>query len=140
METRREFISQVTKGSCALMVGGSVLSLSSCSSTAYILTVDSDEKEITVPITAFDKGNFRLIKRKGAENIIIVKESENDYNAYLMKCTHKGFALKAREDKIQCPLHGSQFDFKGNVLRGPAKASLRSFETKIEGDKLLIIT
>ena len=57
-------------------------------------------------------------------------------------CTHEdadlglGFLV---EDRVVCPLHLSQFDLRtGNVLNPPAVASLRRFNTKTEGEMILV--
>jgi cytochrome b6-f complex iron-sulfur subunit len=66
-------------------------------------------------------------------------------------CTHLGclYAWRDQEGKFICPCHGSQFEYNGTYLRGPAPRSLDRFvvqfvtpegevvaETNAEGDPL----
>jgi len=40
---------------------------------------------------------------------------------------------------ITCPWHGAMFDVtSGKVLEGPATRDIKTYETKIDGDKVLI--
>src|SRR5271157_5733739 len=40
---------------------------------------------------------------------------------------------------ITCPLHGAMFDVtSGKVLEGPATEDVKTYETKVVGDKILI--
>ena len=62
---------------------------------------------------------------------------DEDDTVYLVDitCTHMGCELKwnSQEKSWDCPCHGSRFDYKGNILEGPAEYSLNSYsEPKIK--------
>jgi nitrite reductase/ring-hydroxylating ferredoxin subunit len=41
------------------------------------------------------------------------------------------------ETTVICPCHGSEFDVRsGEVLQGPARKPLATYETRVEGDNL----
>ena len=49
------------------------------------------------------------------------------------RCTHLGCRYKWNQEKqlFECPCHGSEFDIRGDVIRGPASRSLpRMFLTE----------
>lgn len=50
------------------------------------------------------------------------KDEEGNEHILDIKCTHMGCELKWNELEASwdCPCHGSRFDYKGNVLEGPA--------------------
>ena len=54
---------------------------------------------------------------------------DDDGNVYILDttCTHVGCELKWNdlEKSWDCPCHGSRFDYKGNVLNGPAETPLK---------------
>jgi nitrite reductase/ring-hydroxylating ferredoxin subunit len=43
------------------------------------------------------------------------------------------------KETITCPCHGSIFDVKtGNVMKGPAKKPEPAYQTKTEGEQILV--
>lgn len=42
-----------------------------------------------------------------------------------LTCTHLGCTVTVTAGELVCPCHGSRFDRRGNVLRGPAEKPLR---------------
>merc|ERR1712146_320002 len=64
---------------------------------------------------------------KGDAHYLIVKEDGSIENyAINAVCTHLGCVVpwKRAANKYICPCHGSQYDFTGKVVRGPAPLSL----------------
>jgi len=80
------------------------------------------------------------VEAKGKE--IAVANLDGKYYAIGNRCTHMGCMLSdgtLKEEKITCPCHGSTFDVKtGNVVNGPAKKPEPAYETKIEGEQVLV--
>jgi len=73
---------------------------------------------------------------------IAICHTEEGYFAIENVCTHddgplgegclEGFA-------IECPRHGAKFDVRdGKVLQMPAAFPIRTFETRLESDRILI--
>jgi len=84
--------------------------------------------EITEPgngITVFD--DFIIIKN--AEKILVLSS----------KCPHSGCRInKIENDIIICPCHGSQFNNKGELLKGPAYKNLQKLPFTRKNNKLII--
>jgi Rieske Fe-S protein len=70
--------------------------------------------------------------------ICVFRQSDGQYIALLMQCTHQGTELQAFGDRLQCPAHGSEFDREGQVTQGPADTALRQFPVTLENQQLLI--
>jgi menaquinol-cytochrome c reductase iron-sulfur subunit len=70
----------------------------------------------------------------------VVKQPDNSVVAFGPQCTHLGCAYHWDEEKTEflCPCHNSLFSIDGKVLAGPAPRPLDRYETKIEGNKLLL--
>jgi menaquinol-cytochrome c reductase iron-sulfur subunit len=70
----------------------------------------------------------------------VVKRPDNEVVAFGPQCTHLGCAYHWEEGKNEflCPCHSSLFSVDGKVVSGPAPRPLDRFETKVEGNKLLI--
>lgn len=70
----------------------------------------------------------------------VVKQEDNSLVAFGPICTHLGCAIHWDESKSEflCPCHNSLFSIDGQVLSGPAPRPLDRYETKIDGNKLLL--
>jgi menaquinol-cytochrome c reductase iron-sulfur subunit len=70
----------------------------------------------------------------------VVKNSSNEVTAFAPQCTHLGCAYHWDQAKNEfvCPCHNSLFSIEGKVLGGPAPRPLDRYQTKIEGNKLLV--
>lgn len=142
---RRDFIVK----SCSACLGISLipLMLSGCAGTHYVSGNIESSGQLTVL-----KDDFKYI-RKGQESlrhyivisndkldypIYLLRASDTIYKAHWMKCSHQGTELQAAGDHLICPAHGSEFNNQGQVTQGPAEDNLRSFNTSIEADKIII--
>jgi len=64
---------------------------------------------------------------------VIINNDDKELNILSSKCTHLGCKInKLEDDKLICPCHGSQFNLDGNVIRGPATASLKRLSYKTD--------
>ena len=70
----------------------------------------------------------------------VVKTGDAQVTAYGPQCTHLGCAIHWETDKkdFLCPCHTSVFGVDGMVMSGPAPRPLDRYQTKIEGNKLLL--
>ncbi len=92
---------------------------------AEISELSSGRKEITIE----------------GKKILLLNLNEKIY-AIDSRCPHKGLSLtqgKIEGNIITCPYHGSRFDVTtGQVVKGPAKESLPTYEVKVEDKDILI--
>ena len=70
----------------------------------------------------------------------VVKGADNQVTAFGPQCTHLGCAYHWEEAKGEflCPCHTSLFSIDGKVIGGAAPRPLDRFETKLNGNKLLL--
>ena len=68
-----------------------------------------------------------------------MKNSDSDVTALQLKCTHRGHSVNMQETKLHCPLHGSEFDFSGNVIHGPASSPLKKFPVTVANGNAVIL-
>jgi menaquinol-cytochrome c reductase iron-sulfur subunit len=70
----------------------------------------------------------------------VVRQPDNSVVAFGPQCTHLGCAYRWDERKTEflCPCHNSLFAIDGRVISGPAPRPLDRFDTKLEGNKLLV--
>lgn len=70
----------------------------------------------------------------------VVKGADNQITAFGPQCTHLGCAYHwdDAKDQFLCPCHNSVFSVEGKVVSGPAPRPLDRYETKLNGNKLLL--
>ena len=141
--SRRTFIRQTSVlGACACCFGA-LSTLESCSTSANVGS--STEKamvetpgQVTILKSSMAGQSYLKLNTGTFKDPIFLNTNEDGtYTAVLMNCTHKGCGLGASQGKLVCGCHGSEFDLAGNVLKGPAKTNLQTFQ--VSADELHII-
>lgn len=71
--------------------------------------------------------------------ILFVRDSETTVRAINPICTHRKCTVeyKSEDKQIVCPCHGSKFDLKGRVLTGPAEKPLETYDSTLDGDRIV---
>lgn len=60
--------------------------------------------------------------------VIVLRLSETEFRAFTAVCTHSGCLVSDfSANRINCSCHGSQFDTRGQVVRGPASRQLVAY-------------
>jgi Rieske Fe-S protein len=69
-----------------------------------------------------------------AESIsMLVIRAPDGYNALTAICTHEGCTVTGfATDHLVCPCHGSQYTLTGQVIQGPAPASLTRYTVSLD--------
>lgn len=138
---RRHFIKS-SCNVCMLAAAGYFLpKLEGCSPAAYaVFKTDVVDKKITMPLNMFAASPIQLVRPKDwYYDIAVQKNADNTYSALLLQCTHQENQLTpVGNNGYTCSLHGSQFDIKGNVRKGPAEKHLEQYRTTVENNNLII--
>ena len=84
------------------------------------------------------EGEMRAFDVHGTK--ITVANVGGVFHAFDDTCTHMACSLAEgdlEETTVICPCHGSEFDVRsGEVLQGPAREPLGTYETRVEGGNL----
>lgn len=81
-------------------------------------------------IDAIAPGHGAVVLVNG-KKVGIYKDLQHEIFAVDIRCPHLGCQLAWNQDELSwdCPCHGSRYDYKGNLLDGPAqKSNIRLFE------------
>ncbi|MBL7864629.1 MAG: Rieske (2Fe-2S) protein [Cyclobacteriaceae bacterium] len=131
---------------CACLAGPWIAGIvSGCTSTHYIAgTLEGNgitiaRAEFSLPEQAAYREYVIVRNEKLEYPICVYRQSENEYKALLMKCTHQGTELQAAGDHLHCPAHGSEYNSSGQVTQGPATDGLRVFPVTVDNEKVVII-
>jgi len=76
-----------------------------------------------------DPGGAVLVE-SNAGVFLLARTSANGFSAVDAICSHESCTITGTDGAIYvCPCHGSRYNRNGQVVAGPAKASLRQFPT-----------
>lgn len=133
---RRDF---VTACACAI----SAVALGGCASLA-IRRVTPVNGQIELALAHFpelsERESVLKILPDGLDDpILVLTDESGSVTALSSECTHLGCTVEAESTRLVCPCHGSTFDRRGRVLKGPAERSLVRFDTRMADGGILII-
>jgi 3-phenylpropionate/trans-cinnamate dioxygenase ferredoxin subunit len=85
-----------------------------------------------------EEGGMRAFDVQGTT--IAVANVAGAFHAFDDTCTHRQCSLAEgdlHESTVICPCHGSEFDVEsGEVLRGPAREPVETYEVRVEDGNL----
>ena len=134
--SRREFLRLATN---------SLLGLSGALGLGGLIQFLSYEMD-PAPPSQYDlgsAGDYPQGSRTLLMNIPAVLIHNNDgYLAFSLVCTHLGCTVEQKDGEFECPCHGSKYDGKGYVTRGPANAPLKKLRVEVNetGNIILYMT
>jgi Rieske Fe-S protein len=133
-------LSQLTRRDALGAAAG--LLLASCSRAPKFETKKVEAKNGMVELDIKDypelvaAGGMVALEPTGARKPVIVMRIENDqFRVMSLRCPHLGCTVRWDPElqDFMCPCHGSRFDDKGAVTKGPADDSLQQFQSQFLG-------
>jgi Rieske Fe-S protein len=82
---------------------------------------------------------LQILPEGQTQPLIVIVDAGGTHSVISSECTHKGCTVEVQGERIVCPCHGSTYDRKGDVLKGPAQRSLRRYQSRLTSDGVLII-
>jgi cytochrome b6-f complex iron-sulfur subunit len=132
---RREFVSLTIAGA-ALVVGGCAGNHVNAVGPRGLGPQHGDKVDVgTLSDYATDGATDQFAESDG---IIVVRSGGKIYATSAL-CTHQACAMKLVGQQLRCPCHGSRFDLRGNVIKGPATESLAYFGIAVNGQGRMIV-
>ena len=129
MKSRREFLRN-----CVAFAGFAA---------AFFHSLKADAKKLALKLSQVPQlqkvGSAVIIKLEG-EEIMLIREKQNSVKAVSPTCTHKYCDVSYNPTRrvLDCHCHASSFSLDGKVLGGPATRALKTFQAKIDGDRILV--
>ena len=139
MTTRRSFIKSGC-AACILMASGASLLESCATPLPLVKDTGSSASEVAVDTANFIPGKVTMlvVRTKQLENDILLVKNGETYKALYLRCTHEGVGLTPTANKIYCTSHGSVFDLDGKVQKEPALRPLKTYNTEVINNKIII--
>jgi len=133
---RKEFLKR-----CVALTAGVAcmdLMLAGCASLPYAEYV-MDEGGAVVKKTDFDDKGFVLLEVARLPAPVYVRQVDaDDYTAVLLRCTHRGCTVQPSRNLLECPCHGSRYNNRGEVVKGPASRNLRPYPVTADAEYVRI--
>lgn len=87
------------------------------------------------PATNFPPGSRSMLLHIPA----VLIHNDDGFYALSLVCTHLGCTVDQKDDRFECPCHGSVYNSRGDVLKGPAQKPLLALRltTTEEGNLIL---
>eukprot|EP00239_Pterosperma_sp_CCMP1384_P006040 CAMPEP_0197847000 /NCGR_PEP_ID=MMETSP1438-20131217/4900_1 /TAXON_ID=1461541 /ORGANISM="Pterosperma sp., Strain CCMP1384" /LENGTH=220 /DNA_ID=CAMNT_0043458795 /DNA_START=107 /DNA_END=769 /DNA_ORIENTATION=- len=106
---------------------------------------NGDDVKLSAWLGAHQAGDRSLTQGlKGDATYLVVKDDGSAIENYGVNavCTHLGCVVpwNKAENKFMCPCHGSQYNYQGKVVRGPAPLSLALAHADIDANDTVIFS
>jgi Rieske Fe-S protein len=86
--------------------------------------------QVTVAGSALNDVGGAALVESTAGVFLVSRTDASTFTAIDAVCTHESCTITGSDGNVYvCPCHGSRYSRSGQVLAGPAKASLRRFPT-----------
>lgn len=69
----------------------------------------------------------------------VIRTGTSTFAAFSMICTHQQCLTDVRNNRFECPCHGSRFSNNGSVINGPAERPLQQLSVTVNGDGTLTV-
>ena len=144
--SRRGFISRLAGTGVGVAAAAE---LTACAATGiYVGTIQAGTIAVDLAelVELMGEGNAAVVSAPGLEDPVLVlrhtdtvgETAANSFFAVGTRCTHLGCRVRPAGHILACPCHGSSFDLRGVVLRGPARRPLRRYDLDVDGNTLTI--
>jgi cytochrome b6-f complex iron-sulfur subunit len=130
---RRDFLSIAGLGTLALAGVGALAGMVRLLKP-YVLPEPMAKFRLGRP-DEFPPGTVRVVPER---SIYVISEPKG-VAVISMVCTHLGCIVSPADKGFDCPCHGSRFDPRGKVLRGPAPRALLWLEVTQAADGSLMV-
>jgi Rieske Fe-S protein len=122
---RRRFIGCVACGAMSMLVGCASLATHRVDTVNGVARLDLTKH----PVLGRADGALRVQPTGSPEPLLVIAlpNQTGDAREFVVLsaiCTHQGCTVDIQGQQLVCPCHGSTYDRRGQVLRGPAERPL----------------
>jgi Rieske Fe-S protein len=134
---RREFVRQGGLFLAATLLGG-------CAAAIAVRLAPDRRGLLRLPLLAYPQlagagGALKLQVEGTASQVYVLALPEGGYAAVSPICAHLGCTVGIEGEHLVCPCHGSTYDRRGGLLKGPAQRGLRRYRTMLDEGGVLVI-
>ncbi len=143
MSNRRTFLKQACGATCGIIAGvllSDLVKAAPAGKKPFKVEMN-EQNQVNIPLEAMED-EVLTVRVKDLEYDVLLyrKKTEEviEYKSVYLRCTHFDNALKVTPGGLVCNMHGSRFDFEGNVTESPAQRPLLQFPATFNAETNLI--
>ncbi len=152
LQTRREFFVRAAQTGAVIAFSGVLSSIvSACAGSGNnpgnvptLPTIKATVANNTITVSTASGspiagvGSAALVQYSNGY-LLVAHTGTDTYSVISAICTHQGCIVDGFSGGIYtCPCHGAEYDTNGNVIHGPATASLQRFASQYANNQLVI--
>ncbi|CCH86224.1 Putative Rieske (2Fe-2S) domain ferredoxin [Modestobacter italicus] len=120
-------------------VGAGVVALSACGGGGDVPELTGvGPGDVVVPLSEVPAGGAYEVSIDG-RRVVVSRPSEDTVVAFSARCTHQGCTVRAADEGLVCPCHGSVFDpADGAAVHGPATEPLAPVGVTVRGTDVVL--
>jgi len=135
---RRAFVQRLPVLTTGLAAGASAALIGGCASVPYVVP-RLTSRGLSLDVSELSPEGDVFVQAPGMSRPVYVRRhASGSWTAVLAECTHRGCQPEPVGDRLECPCHGSQFSFDGEVLGGPAERRLTRFEVSERDGEIVV--
>ena len=93
---------------------------------------------VLLTLNALQVGQGQVVTTSDGVQVAVVRTGEQEVRAFSAICTHQGCTVRAQEEDLYCPCHGSEFSLTdGSVIHGPAQDPLPEIPVSLENGNVV---
>jgi len=135
---RRAFVQRLPVLTAGLAAGASAALMGGCASVPYVAPRLTPLGLSLYASELSPEGDAFVQAPDMDRPVYIRRHASGSLTAVLASCTHQGCQPEPVGNRLECPCHGSQFSFEGEVLVGPADRPLTRYEV-VETDGEIVV-
>lgn len=136
-QSRRNFLSSACTLCAAAVIAPAALAAANEEDDDKKPKLKVIDGKVAIPALIITE-RLNSFKVKGLPRPLLLIKNPDSWDAYLLKCTHMGVAVRINGDELVCPAHGSRFDLQGAVLKGPAQEPLTRYKVDAIEDGVVV--
>ena len=120
-------------------VGVGVVALAACGGGGDVPELTGvGPGHVVVPLSEVPAGGAYEVSIDG-RRVVVSRPTEDAVVAFAARCTHQGCTVRATEEGLVCPCHGSVFDLAdGAAVHGPATEPLAPVGVTVRGTDVVL--
>ncbi len=135
---RRAFVQRLPVLTAGLAASASAALIGGCASVPY-LAPQLTPRGLSLDASELSPEGDAFVQAPDMERPVYIRRlASGSLSAVLAACTHQGCQPEPVGNRLECPCHGSQFSFEGEVLAGPADRPLTRYEI-VETDGEIVV-